>query len=67
MITTLAMVRMGKVVSNLMVDLNPSNSKLRDRAIRIVQTLTGADPAAVKQTLESHQWHVKESIDALKK
>lgn len=66
MITTLAMVRLGKVVSNLMVDLNPSNSKLRDRAIRIVQTLTGADPAAVKQTLESHQWHVKESIDALK-
>ncbi|MFM8420930.1 MAG: N-acetylmuramic acid 6-phosphate etherase, partial [Verrucomicrobiota bacterium] len=35
-LTTLAMVRRGKVVGNLMVDLNPSNAKLRDRAARIV-------------------------------
>ena len=40
-LSTLAMVRLGKVVSNLMVDLNPSNVKLRERAIRIVQELTG--------------------------
>src|SRR5204862_5383494 len=42
--TTLAMSRTGKVLSNLMVDLNPSNAKLRDRAVRIVRELTGASP-----------------------
>ena len=42
-ITTIAMVLMGKVYENLMVDLKPSNSKLRDRAVRIVQELTGVD------------------------
>ena len=36
------MVRLGKVRSNLMVDLHPTNEKLRDRAVRIVQILTGA-------------------------
>ena len=40
MFTTLAMVRLGKVRSNLMIDLNPANVKLRDRAVRIVRDLT---------------------------
>ena len=39
MFTTLAMVRIGKVRSNLMIDMNPANVKLRDRAVRIVQSL----------------------------
>ena len=37
--TTLAMSRTGKVLSNLMIDLNPSNVKLRDRAERILMAL----------------------------
>lgn len=37
MITTLSMVRLGKVYRNLMVDMQPSNQKLRDRAVRIVR------------------------------
>lgn len=41
-ITTLAMVRLGKVYENLMVDLRASNTKLVDRATRMVVTLTGA-------------------------
>ncbi len=40
-ISTTLMVRMGKVYENLMVDLKASNAKLRDRAARIVSTLTG--------------------------
>ena len=40
-ITTLAMVRLGKVHENLMVDLKATNQKLRDRAVRIVAMLTG--------------------------
>ena len=37
MFTTLAMVRLGKVRSNLMIDLDPTNAKLRTRAVRIVR------------------------------
>ena len=42
-ISTTLMIRLGKVYQNLMVDLKASNSKLRDRAARIVSTLTGLD------------------------
>ncbi|PAW78488.1 MAG: N-acetylmuramic acid 6-phosphate etherase [Pedosphaera sp. Tous-C6FEB] len=57
--TTLAMVRTGKVISNLMVDLNPSNVKLRDRAVRIVRELTGADYETARGALEQSGWVVK--------
>ncbi len=63
--TTLAMSRTGKVLSNLMVDLNPSNVKLRDRAVRIVSELTGADPAASRAALDAHEWTVKATVRAL--
>ena len=61
--TTLAMVRLGKVKGNLMVDLNPSNLKLRDRAIRIVSELTGADAARAKAALETTGWVVKTACE----
>lgn len=59
MFTTLAMVRVGKVMSNLMVDVNPANAKLRDRAARIVRELTGADYAAAWAALEQSGWVIK--------
>jgi len=65
-ISTLAMVQTGKVISNLMVDLNPSNSKLRDRAVRIVSTLTELPEVEVKQALEVSGWNVRETINSLK-
>ena len=40
-LTTAAMIRLGKVYGNLMVDLRASNAKLRDRSERIVMALTG--------------------------
>ena len=61
MLTTLAMVRTGKVISNLMVDLNPSNVKLRDRAVRIVRELGGVDDATAKDALEKSGWVVKKA------
>ena len=65
LVTTLAMVRMGKVKGNLMVDLNPSNVKLRDRACRIVMELTGCDRAAAAAALGRSGWVVKEAIRGL--
>lgn len=45
MISTGSMVQLGKTYTNLMVDVQPTNAKLRDRAERIVATITDADPA----------------------
>jgi N-acetylmuramic acid 6-phosphate etherase len=65
--TTLAMVRSGKVVSNLMVDLLPGNVKLRDRAARIVQELTGVTARTAQASLRDCGWRIKEAVKALKK
>jgi N-acetylmuramic acid 6-phosphate (MurNAc-6-P) etherase len=65
MFTTLAMVRTGKVIGNLMVDLNPSNVKLRDRAVRILCELTSVDHAMATRVLERNGWVVKSAWAAL--
>jgi len=62
MFTTLAMVRLGKVRSNLMIDLHPANVKLRDRAVRIVQSLTGTDYPAAQGALERSGWVIKKAV-----
>ena len=66
-ITTLAMVRLGKVLGNLMVDVKPTNVKLRDRAVRIVRTLTGADEAAASAALRRANWVIKSAVASLKR
>jgi N-acetylmuramic acid 6-phosphate etherase len=45
-ISTALMVRAGKVYGNLMIDVRATNAKLRDRAARIIATLTGLDRTA---------------------
>ena len=66
LLTTVSMVRTGKVISNLMVDVNPSNIKLRDRAVRIVRELTGVEADTAKTALEKTGWVVKEAVQRLR-
>lgn len=62
-ITTLAMVRIGKVYQNLMVDVNTrANRKLVDRGQRILMTITGLDRPAAAALLESAGGHVKTAL-----
>lgn len=61
-ITTLAMVQMGKVYENLMVDLKASNQKLWDRGARIVATLTGLPRERALEALKGSEGHVKLAI-----
>jgi N-acetylmuramic acid 6-phosphate etherase len=63
--TTLAMVRLGKVKSNLMIDVNASNAKLRDRAVRIVVALTGSDYDTARATLARSNWQVRKACAKL--
>jgi N-acetylmuramic acid 6-phosphate etherase len=65
MFTTLSMVKLGKVVGNLMIDLNPSNIKLRDRAVRILCELTGATPPEAQAALQSRGWIVADAFKML--
>lgn len=65
LITTLAMTHSGKVIGNLMIDLNPSNSKLRGRAVRIVRELTGADEEGARAALEEAGWVVRDACARL--
>jgi N-acetylmuramic acid 6-phosphate etherase len=67
LLSTLAMVRLGKVRSNLMIDLDPSNAKLRGRAVRIVQALTAASEAEAQAALERKRWRVKEAVALLER
>jgi N-acetylmuramic acid 6-phosphate etherase len=51
MLTTATMIRLGYVFSNLMVNVQPRNEKLRDRARRIVRDATGADEGTAADLL----------------
>jgi N-acetylmuramic acid 6-phosphate etherase len=62
MISTIAMVRLGKTYGNLMVDLRVTNAKLRDRAVRMIERVTGASRADSEAALESADLDVKTAI-----
>ena len=62
MISTLAMVRLGKVYGNLMVDMQATNEKLRARAERTVMLATGTDAATAAAALGSVDGSVKAAI-----
>jgi len=62
MLTTGAMVRMGKTYSNLMVDLRATNSKLTERANRIVAALTGCGRSEAGELLKCCDGEVKTAV-----
>ena len=62
MLSTATMVRLGKVYDNLMVDVQPTNHKLRERARRILQTVTQLSPQEAEQALEQSGWDVKVAL-----
>ncbi len=61
-ITTAAMVRLGKVYDGMMVDLKLSSAKLRDRALRIVETVGGVDRDDAERLLAVADDEVKTAI-----
>jgi N-acetylmuramic acid 6-phosphate etherase len=61
-ISTLAMVRLGKVHENLMVDLRATNQKLWDRGARLVALLTGLQRESALELLRSADGSVKIAV-----
>jgi N-acetylmuramic acid 6-phosphate etherase len=62
MLTTTAMIRIGKTYGNLMVDVRTGSEKLKDRARRIVNIVTGLDYDEADKLLRRAQWNVKVAI-----
>lgn len=62
MLSTGTMILLGKTFGNLMVDVQATNSKLRRRAITIVQQATGLDALAAEALLEASDGEVKTAI-----
>ncbi len=66
-ISTGAMVGLGKVHGNLMIDLHASNSKLRDRATRLVAQLSESDYDSARQQLEANDWNLRTVVAKISK
>ena len=66
MLTTGAMVKIGKTYKNFMVDVKPTNIKLKDRAVRIVSAIAQCDYETAQQTLNINGYKVKEAIIQIK-
>jgi len=62
LLTTGAMIRVGKSYGNLMVDLRATNVKLQDRAERIVCEVTGLDRAGARALLAQAEGRVKRAL-----
>lgn len=62
MLTTVSMVRLGKVYGNLMVDVRPGNRKLVDRATRIIMATTGISRDEARRLLEASGGCAKTAI-----
>lgn len=62
MLTTGSMIKIGKTYENFMIDLMPTNEKLKDRAIRIVSQIAGVNSSTALKTLLESDWSVKTAI-----
>lgn len=61
--SSIAMIRSGRVRDNLMVNVRPTNVKLKDRAKRLVATLAGVEEEEALRRLERTGWDVAKAVD----
>ena len=66
MLTTGAMIKIGKVYKNFMIDVKPTNIKLKDRAQRIVSEIVHCSQKEAKAVLEENEYKIKEAILQIK-
>lgn len=67
MISTAVMVKLGHVAENLMINLRPTNKKLRRRMIGIVSELAGATEETAEAALLACDFDIRAAVDAIKK
>ena len=62
MLTTASMVKIGKTYHNLMIDVKPTNEKLKRRAITIVSEIAECKELMAKQVLEKNGYKIKHAV-----
>ena len=67
MLSTIAMIQLGRVQDNLMINVRATNDKLRARAVRLVEALSGSDAGAARRSLEQTEWDVSQAVASLTK
>lgn len=63
MISTASMVKCGCVYENMMINLRPTNKKLRKRMIGIVTEILGCSAEKAEKLLEENEWNIRKSVD----
>ena len=58
------MVRLGHVYENLMINLRPTNTKLRARVIRIVRQITGLEEKDALRLLDENGWVIRDALQS---
>ncbi len=64
MISTASMIKCGCVYENLMINLKPTNKKLRRRMIGIVTEILGCTDVKAEKLLEENGWNIRAAVDA---
>jgi N-acetylmuramic acid 6-phosphate etherase len=64
-ISTGAMVALGKVCGNLMIDLHATSTKLRDRAVRVLAELAQCNYESARNLLEADDWNLRVALEKL--
>ncbi len=64
MISTASMIKSGKVYENMMINLRPTNKKLRERMIGITMEITGLDHGAAEALLEENEFSIPRAAEA---
>ena len=66
MLTTAAMIRLGRVTGNFMTAMQPINAKLRKRAVFIVSNVTSLPPKFAEKALDTNNWNIRAAIQELR-
>ena len=63
MLSTCAMVKNGYVYENLMINLKPSNIKLKNRMVGIVCDIISCEREAAEQLLNENEWNIRRAVE----
>ena len=64
MLSTCVMIRLGMVYENMMINLKPSNEKLRRRVISIVCEILRCPEDEAIALLDAHDWNIREAVES---
>ena len=62
MLSTVVMIKLGNVYENMMINLRPTNEKLKQRMIRIVTEIIGVNEKEAEKLLEKSDWNIRTAV-----